>query len=164
MKESTALQPLSVSTGDYLKAIWELAGDGAASTTDIAGRLGVRPASVTNMLGRLREMGLVEHERYHGASLTQRGRKEALRLVRRHCLIEIFLLEYLDYPWQETHEAAQKLEHGVFDDRFTERLAERLGHPKSDPYGTLIPAAETLAPEARDRPLSEVSEDGDCCV
>jgi DtxR family Mn-dependent transcriptional regulator len=157
MKESTVLRPLSVSRGDYLKVVWELAGDGAASATDIADRLGVRPASVTNMLGRLREMGLVEHERYRGASLTQRGRKEALRLVRRHRLIETFLLEYLGYPWQEVHQEAQKLEHGLFDEGFVERLAEHLGYPRRDPYGAPIPNADgTSAPEARDRPLSEV--------
>lgn len=160
IKGSAARRPLSVSMGDYLKAVWELAGDGAASTKQIAGRLGVRPASVTNMLGRLRKMGLVEHERYRGASLTRRGREEALRLVRRHRLIEIFLTERLGYPWQEVHEAAQKLEHGLFDEGFAERLAEHLGHPERDPYGAPIPAADGFPVFEGDLPLSEAEVGG----
>src|SRR5215212_4005453 len=80
MNEPTVMQPPSSSVGDYVKAIWEVAGIGAASTSDVADQLSITPASVTNMFGRLREMGLVEYERYHGASLTEAGRVEALRL------------------------------------------------------------------------------------
>src|SRR5215211_2980329 len=80
MNEPTVMQPPSSSVGDYVKAIWEVAGIGAASTSDVADQLSIAPASVTNMFGRLREMGLVEYERYHGASLTEAGRVEALRL------------------------------------------------------------------------------------
>lgn len=144
----------SSSVGDYLKAIWEIAGSGTAATKDVAGRLSVSSASVTNMFGRLQEMGLVEYERYHGASLTDTGRREALRLVRRHRLIESFLLEHLGYSWQDVHEEAERLEHAVSDE-FTERLAELLGHPERDPHGDRIPAADgTLVPE-RSSPLSE---------
>jgi DtxR family transcriptional regulator, Mn-dependent transcriptional regulator len=147
----------SSSVGDYVKAIWELGG--AASTKDVAERLAVSPASVTNMFVRLQEMGLVEYERYHGASLTGRGRAEALRLLRRHRLIETFLLEHLGYSWQEVHDEAERLEHAVSDE-FTERLAKMLGHPDRDPHGDPIPAADgTLAPE-RSSPLSEASEGG----
>jgi DtxR family Mn-dependent transcriptional regulator len=132
----------SSSVGDYLKAVWELAGDsGAASTKDVAARLSVSPASVSNMFARLQEMGLVSHERYRGATLTERGRGEALRLVRRHRLIETFLLEHLGYDWQDVHEEAERLEHAV-SDGFTERLAELLGHPDHDPHGDPIPSAE----------------------
>ena len=142
-----------------MKAIWELGGAGAASTKDVAGRLSVSPASVTNMYVRLQELGLVEYERYHGASLTDRGRAKALRLLRRHRLIETFLLEHLGYSWQEVHNEAERLEHAVSDE-FTERLAEMLGHPNRDPHGDPIPAADgTLAPE-RSSPLSEAPEDG----
>lgn len=99
-------------------------------------------------------MGLVEYERYRGASLTQRGLAEALRLVRRHRLIETFLVEHLMYSWQDVHEEAERLEHAV-SDKFTERLAEFLGHPSRGPHGDPIPAADgTLAPE-RLSPLSE---------
>src|SRR3712207_9368453 len=81
---ATRPQALSDSVGDYLKAIWSLGGMDAASTKDVSGQLSVSPASVTSMLGRLQEMGLVRYERYRGASLTDLGRSEALRLVRRH--------------------------------------------------------------------------------
>jgi DtxR family transcriptional regulator, Mn-dependent transcriptional regulator len=133
----------SSAVGDYLKAVWELAADaeGAASTKSVATRLSVSPASVTNMFARLQEMGLVRHERYRGATLTERGRKEALRLVRRHRLIETFLLEHLGYDWQEVHDEAERLEHAV-SDGFTGRLAELLGHPDHDPHGDPIPSAE----------------------
>jgi DtxR family transcriptional regulator, Mn-dependent transcriptional regulator len=158
MNDYAVIQPPSVSVGDYVKAIWEVAGSGAASTKDVAGRLSIAPPSVTNMFARLQEMGLVEYERYRGASLTERGRKEALRLVRRHRLIETFLLEHLGYSWQEVHEEAERLEHAVSDD-FTERLAEFLGHPGHDPHGGPIPAADgSLAPDDS-FPLSEAAAD-----
>src|SRR5215213_9420378 len=146
----------SSSVGDYLKAVFELAADSgdAASTKGVAARLSVSAASVTNMFGRLQEMGLVEYERYRGASLTRRGRVEALRLVHRHRLIETFLMEHLGYSWQDVHEEAERLEHAVSDE-FTERLAELLGHPGRDPHGDLIPSVDgTLAPESS-VPLSQ---------
>ena len=154
MNDSLMAGSPSSSVGDYLKAIWETAGAGAASTKGVAARLSVSAASVTNMFGRMQEMGLVEYERYRGASLTRRGCVEALRLVRRHRLIETFLMEHLGYSWQDVHEEAEKLEHAVSDE-FTERLAEFLGHPERDPHGGPIPTADgTLAPE-RSTPLSE---------
>src|SRR5215212_3559724 len=147
MNGSTATGPPSSSVGDYLKAIWEVGGSGAASTKDVAERLSIASASVSNMFMRLREMGLAEYERYQGASLTEAGRVEALRLVRRHRLIESFLLECLGYSWEEVHEEAESLEHSV-SDAFTERLAEFLGHPAYDPHGDPIPAADgTLEPD-----------------
>jgi DtxR family Mn-dependent transcriptional regulator len=147
MSDLTTDEPFSSSVGDYVKAVWDLEGMGAASTKDVATRLAISPASVTNMFARLQEMGLVEYERYRGATLTDRGREEALRLVRRHRLIETFLLEHLGYDWQEVHEEAERLEHAV-SDGFTERLAEFLGHPDHDPHGDSIPSAEgTLEPD-----------------
>lgn len=150
---------LSASVGDYLKAIWSLGGMEAASTKDISGHLSVAPASVTNMLGRLQEMGLVRYERYRGASLTGRGLEEALRLVRRHRLIETFLVGHLGYSWEEVHEEAERLEHAV-SDGFTERLAEFLGHPAHDPHGNPVPAADgTLEPDPS-LPLGEAEVGG----
>ena len=147
MVEPTISQPLSSSVGDYLKAVWGLAGPGVAAPKDLSLRLSVSSASVTEMLRRLKELGLVEYERYRGASLTEEGHAEALRLVRRHRLIEAFLLDQLGYSWEEVHEEAEKLEHAV-SDRFTERLAELLGHPDHDPHGDPIPAADgTLEPD-----------------
>lgn len=154
MNDSAQANPLSVSTGDYIKAIWTIAGYGAASTKDISEHLAVAPASVTNMLGRLQSMGFAEYERYHGASLTERGREEALRLVRRHRLIETFLLEHLNYTWQEVHGEAEKLEHAV-SDAFTERLAEFLGHPGHDPHGDPIPTSEGVIEPDDSTPLGE---------
>jgi DtxR family transcriptional regulator, Mn-dependent transcriptional regulator len=143
---SAVSQPSS-SVGDYLKAIWEVGGSGAASTKDVADRLSVASASVTNMFARLQEMGLAEYERRQGASLTEAGREEALRLLRRHRLIETFLLEHLGYSWGEVHEEAERLEHAV-SEAFAERLAEFLGHPDYDPHGDPIPTPDgTLEPD-----------------
>src|SRR5215210_9506451 len=156
MNDTAAIRSPSASVGDYLKAIWEVAGSGVASTKEVAERLSIAPPSVTNMFVRLQEMGLAEYERYRGASLTRRGREEALRLVRRHRLIETFLLEHLGYSWEEVHEEAEHLEHAV-SDRFTERLADLLGHPRRDPHGAPIPRADgTLVPDDS-LPLSEAA-------
>jgi DtxR family Mn-dependent transcriptional regulator len=147
MNDSAVTRPPSSSVGDYVKTIWEVAGRGAASTKDIADRLSIAPASVTGMFGRLQEMGLVEYQRYHGASLSEAGCAEAMRLVRRHRLIETFLTEHLGYSWEEVHEEAERLEHAV-SDKFTECLANLLGHPAYDPHGDPIPAADgTLTPD-----------------
>ena len=163
MTDSLAARPPSSSVDDYLKAIWEISGSDTASTKDVATRLSISSASVTNMFGRLQEMELVRYERYHGASLTRRGLAEALRLVRRHRLIETFLMEHLGYSWQDVHEEAERLEHAVSDE-FTKRLAELLGHPSRDPHGDLIPAADgTLAPE-RSSPLSESEVGERVCI
>jgi DtxR family transcriptional regulator, Mn-dependent transcriptional regulator len=154
MTGTAADRPHSSSVGDYVKAIWELAGDGSASTKEVAGRLSVSSASVTGMFGRLQEMELVRYERYRGASLTSAGLAEALRLVRRHRLIETFLMEHLGYSWQDVHEEAESLEHAVSDE-FTERLAELLGHPARDPHGDPIPAADGTLVLESSKPLSE---------
>lgn len=139
-----------------MKAIWEIAGTGAASTKDVADRLSVSSASVTGMFGRLQEMELVRYERYRGASLTGAGLAEALRLVRRHRLIETFLMEHLGYSWQDVHEEAERLEHAVSDE-FTERLAEMLGHPGRDPHGDPIPETDGTIVVESSRPLGEAT-------
>ncbi|CAN5727347.1 metal-dependent transcriptional regulator [soil metagenome] len=154
MDDLKVTQHFSSSIGDYLKAIWQLVGSGVASTSDVSEQLSVAPASVTRMLGRLQEMGLVEYERYRGASLTDLGKSEALRLVRRHRLIEAFLLEHLSYSWEEVHEEAERLEHAVSDE-FTERLASFLGHPGHDPHGDPIPTATGALEPDDSFPVSE---------
>lgn len=146
-------RPPSTSVGDYLKAIWEVAGSEAASTKEVADKLSIAPPSVTNMFTRLREMELVEYERYHGASLTQAGRTEALRLVRRHRLIETFLMQHLGYSWEDVHDEAERLEHSVSEE-FTDRLAQLLGHPARDPHGDLIPAKDGTMPPEDSFPLN----------
>jgi len=149
-------QRLSPSVGDYLKALWSVAATGVASTQEVSEHLSVTPASVTNMFARLRDMGFVEYERYRGASLTGVGRTEALRLLRRHRLIEIFLLEHLGYSWQGIHEEAEILEHAVSDE-FTERLAQLLGHPERNPYGHPIPRTDGALPREHSYPLNEAA-------
>lgn len=156
MSDLVSNKLISASVGDYLKAIWSVAGTGSASTNALSERLSVAPASVSNMFVRLQEMGFAKHERYRGASLTDSGRVEALRLVRRHRLIETFLLEHLGYPWQEVHDEAERLEHAV-SDGFTERLAEFLGHPQHDPHGDPIPAADGTLAEEDSFPLAEAA-------
>ncbi len=147
MNDAATTNAPSSSVGDYLKAIRELSEEDAASTKDVADRLSISSASVTNMFARLQDMGLAEYERYRGASLTEAGQEEALRLLRGHRLIETFLLECLSYSWEEVHEEAERLEHSVSDE-FTERLAEFLGHPDHDPHGDPIPAADgSLEPD-----------------
>lgn len=158
MSEPVADKPISTSVGDYLKAIWGVAGTGWASTNELSERLSVSPASVSSMLLRLPKMGFADYEPYHGASLTGRGQREALRLVRRHRLIETFLLEHLGYPLTDLHEEAERLEHAVSDE-FTERLAEFLGHPRRDPHGDPIPDPDGTIEEEEERSLSE-SEPG----
>ena len=163
MSNLVADEPFSSSVGDYVKAIWDLGGPEAASTKEVAVRLSVSPASVSNMFVRLQEMGLARHERYHGASLTDSGRVEALRLVRRHRLIETFLLEHLGYRWQEVHDEAERLEHAV-SDGFTERLAEFLGHPGHDPHGEPIPAADGTLEVEDSFPLTEAGAGTRVCI
>jgi DtxR family transcriptional regulator, Mn-dependent transcriptional regulator len=163
MSDQATIQPPSVSVGDYVKAIWEVAGSGVASTKDVAERLSIAPPSVTNMFVRLREMGYVEYERYRGVSLTEQGHEEALRLVRRHRLIETFLLEHLGYSWGELHEEAERLEHAVSDE-FTERLSEFLGHPGQDPHGDPIPAADGTMQPDHSFPLSEAAPGQRVCI
>lgn len=137
----TALQR-SPAVEDYLKAIYTLTHSAAtASTNDIAARLAVSTGSVSAMIGRLAESGLVSHEPYRGAALTDEGRQAALHVVRRHRLIELFLAEALDMPWEELHDEAEILEH-VVSDRLVDRIAEKLGDPQFDPHGDPIPTRE----------------------
>ncbi len=145
----------SKSVEDYLKAIWLNARDGPASTGTIATSLGISDASVTGMLGKLNGLGVVSYRRYHGAQLTPSGEQQALQLLRCHRLIETFLIEYLGYRWDEVHSEAEALEHAV-SDRFTERLAFRLGHPSHDPNGDPIPKADGTLPDTPNTPLAEV--------
>ncbi len=135
---------------DYLKAVYSLTArsEGAASTNDLAARLGVSTGSVSAMIKRLGEAGLVEHAPYHGVELTGEGREVALRVVRRHRLIELFLAEVLDMPWEELHDEAEILEHSV-SENLIELIAHKLGDPEFDPHGDPIPSRE-LKVSARD--------------
>ncbi len=157
---SVAPELLTRSTEDYLKAIYRLApGPEPASTNDIAGRLGLSAPSVSGMIKRLSDQGLIEHAPYHGVVLTDAGRRAALRVVRRHRLIEAYLVGKLGYSWDTVHDEAERLEHAV-SDLLVERMARALGHPQFDPHGDPIPAPDGTIDEARYTPLTEVP-DGD---
>ena len=135
------MDKLSQQIEDYLKTIYLLQqrSDGNATTNAIAEALSVRPASVTGMVKKLAEMKLALHEPYQGVKLTKTGKKVALEVLRHHRLIELFLMEALDYSWDEVHEEADRLEHVISED-FEERVARRLGYPEVDPHGDPIPS------------------------
>jgi len=141
---------LSRSQEDYLKQIFLLGNGGeSVSTRDLSERLNVRPASVTGMIQRLAEQGLVSHRPYRGVSLTEGGRRVALKMLRHHRLLETFLEQVLGYGWDEVHEEAERLEH-VISERFEARIAETLGHPTHDPHGDPIPDADLRLPAGAD--------------
>jgi DtxR family Mn-dependent transcriptional regulator len=126
---------------DYLKAIFQLSEQGAAvSTSALAERLGVAAGSVTGMLKRLADQGLVEHTRYHGARLTAAGGAHAVRTIRHHRVLELFLVEVLGYSWDRVHDEAERLEHAVSAE-LIDRMARVLGEPAEDPHGAPIPTA-----------------------
>lgn len=127
---------------DYLKAIYHLVLQGQdASNSDLAATLGVAPASATAMVRRLADAGLVEHTRYQGVRLTPAGEQAALETIRHHRLIELFLHDILDLPWDRVHEEADRLEHAISEE-VEEAIARKLGYPTLDPHGDPIPAKD----------------------
>lgn len=150
-------EPLTRSTEDYLKAIYRLSSEGGpASTTAIAEHLALAPASVSGMIKRLSEQGWLEHVPYRGVELTAEGRRVALRMVRRHRLIEAFLVEFLGYTWDTVHDEAERLEHAV-SDTLVERMAHALGDPRVDPHGDPIPDADGRIAEFIHVPLTDLA-------
>jgi DtxR family Mn-dependent transcriptional regulator len=149
-------ESLTRSVEDYLKAIYQLSPEGRpASTSEIAHLLALSPPSVTGMVKRLSEQGLLEHVPYRGVQLTDEGRRAALRMVRRHRLIEAYLVEFLGYSWDTVHDEAERLEHAV-SDTMVERMASALGHPEVDPHGDPIPSADGSIHELACTPLSDI--------
>lgn len=134
---------LSAVTQDYLKVVWSARewSDQPVTTKMLAGRLGVGPSTVSETVRRLADSGLVTHQPYGAVELTADGERHALAVVRRHRLIETFLVEVLGYGWDEVHDEAEVLEHAV-SELFVERIAAQLGHPVRDPHGDPIPAAD----------------------
>ena len=151
-------EQLSTSVEDYLKTIYHLTEGGeVASTNAIAQRLGLAAPSVTGMVKRLAEQGWVRHEPYRGAELTSQGRRAALRTVRRHRILEAYLVAFLGYDWGNVHDEAEKLEHAV-SDPLIERMAHALGNPGVDPHGDPIPAPDGTIAEMVYTPLTELPE------
>jgi len=142
---------------DYLKSIYSLQSEDGepVSTSALADHLDVTPPTVTSMVQKLEERGLVEREKYKGVELTSEGETVALEVVRHHRLLEAYLTEHLDYSWSEVHDEADALEHHISEE-FERRVAEALDDPEVDPHGDPIPSADLTPPEADDtRPLSE---------
>ncbi len=136
-----AFDSISTSVQDYAKAVYvlEARGGAAVSTNDLAARLGVTAGSVSGMVRKLAELGVVEHEPYRGVRLTEHGREVALEVLRHHRLLELFLAEELGMPWDRVHAEAEVLEH-VLSHELERLIAARLGHPRIDPHGDPIPS------------------------
>jgi DtxR family Mn-dependent transcriptional regulator len=144
---------------DYAKAIYALehrSGE-PVGNNELAERLGVPPGTASAMVKRLDELGLAEHTPYHGVLLTDAGRRLALRVMRRHRLLELFLVETLDLSWDRVHEEAERLEHSLSDE-LEAAIAERLGNPTHDPHGDPIPSAELELEEVDTVSLAELDE------
>jgi len=151
---------LSPSTEDYLKAVYDVESlEVSASTGGIADALGVTRASVSGMMRRLAAMSLLEHSRYRGVRLTAAGRRAALRVLRRHRILEAYLAAKLGCDWDSVHDEAERLEHAV-SDQLIERMALALGHPRFDPHGAPIPTSDGAVEALALVPLSEVPVGG----
>jgi DtxR family Mn-dependent transcriptional regulator len=148
----------SASVQDYAKAVYALESrcDAAVSTNDLADRLGVTPGSVSAMVRRLSELGLVEHEPYRGVRLTQQGRRVALEVLRHHRLIELFLAQELGMSWDQVHHEAEVLEHVLSDD-LEQLISARLGNPTLDPHGDPIPTAAFEIDEGETHSLDDLT-------
>jgi DtxR family Mn-dependent transcriptional regulator len=155
---------LTQSNQDYLKHIYDLSANGLpASTTDLAARLCIAPASVTGMIQRMANATppLVDYHKHQGVTLTEAGKRAALEVIRHHRLLETWLVQTLGYTWDEVHQEAERLEH-VISEEMEARIAAALGYPTRDPHGELIPSAELVMPAEDLTPLSAMrpSQDG----
>jgi DtxR family Mn-dependent transcriptional regulator len=150
-------QLLSASVQDYAKAVYALEARGGSpvSTNDLAERLGITPGSVSAMLRKLADVGLLVHEPYHGVRLTDEGRRVALEVLRHHRLLELFLAQELGMSWDRVHAEAEVLEH-VLSEELEELIAGRLGDPAVDPHGDPIPTPQFEIDERQTRSLDEL--------
>ncbi len=150
-------EPFSASVQDYAKAVYalEVRAGTAASTNDLAERLGVTPGSVSAMVRKLADLGLVEHEPYRGVRLTDHGRRVALEVLRHHRLLELFLAQELGMSWDQVHAEAEVLEHVLSED-LEQLISARLGHPTLDPHGDPIPTAAFEIDEGQTRSVEEL--------
>jgi DtxR family Mn-dependent transcriptional regulator len=142
---------------DYLKSIYKLQEiGGRVSTSSLSESLRVSAPSVTEMIKKLAEDGVLTYAPYKGVELTAEGKKRALKILRRHRLWEAFLVQVLKYPWHEIHEEAERLEH-LTSEKLEQRLDEALGFPRTDPHGHAIPSSEGSIDHHRYTALAEVS-------
>ena len=150
----------SPSIEDYLKAVYKLEereGSPPVSTGDVAQAMEVSPASASNMIKRLDELGFLTYEAYEGATLTDPGRTVALEVLRHHRLLELYLKEVMGFSWNEIHEEAEILEHHI-SERFESRIEEMLDHPERDPHGHPIPARDGSVDNLPTRSLADLTE------
>lgn len=163
MPHSRPVTELTSVTQDYLKVIWTAQewSDVKVTTKLLAEKLGVSPSTASEGIRKLADQGLVSHERYGAATLTEEGRQAAIGMVRRHRLLETFLVRELGYGWDEVHDEAEILEHAV-SDLFMARIDAKLGYPQRDPHGDPIPSLDGSVPSPEMRPLSdlEIGESG----
>ena len=146
------------STEDYLKSIYKLEQDGkTVATSVLAKHLNIGDGSVTDMMKKLSAKKLIQYVPYRGVSLTPRGRRLALQMVRRHRLWEMFLVQFLGYSWDEIHDEAERLEH-VTSDEMERRIDKALGYPKVDPHGDPIPDIDGGLEGITYTPLTEFSQ------
>ncbi|GAA4855624.1 metal-dependent transcriptional regulator [Saccharopolyspora cebuensis] len=147
----------SPSVEDYLRTIYGLSERGVPVTNaTLTQRLGLSPSSVSGMITKLAQLGLVTHQRYRSVELTPRGERLANDVLRRHRLIELFLVEELGYTWDEVHREADALEHAVSDELIA-HIEAKLGHPTIDPHGDPIPTAEGDVAEPQTELLDRVA-------
>lgn len=144
---TVVLTDLSAANEDYLKVVWSAQEWSAepVTTTLLARRMGFSPSTVSEAVKKLAAQGLLTHVRYGAIELTDAGRRAAVGVVRRHRILETFLVEELGYGWDEVHDEAEVLEHAV-SERLVDALDERLGHPVRDPHGDPIPTREGRVP------------------
>jgi DtxR family Mn-dependent transcriptional regulator len=161
--DSAAEEPSGLSTvaQDYLKVIWNAQewSHAKVSTKMLAEKLGVSASTASESIRKLAEQGLVDHEKYGAVTLTDSGRRAALAMVRRHRLLEAFLVTELGYGWDEVHDEAEVLEHAV-SDRLIARIDAKLGFPQRDPHGDPIPGSDGQVPTPPARQLWSCA-DGD---
>lgn len=148
------MNDLSLAEENYLKAIYAEGDNEYASTSNLSDRLETKASSVTDMLKKLSAKKLVDYKKYQGARLTKEGRLIAIRIVRKHRLWEVFLVDKLDFGWDEVHDIAEQLEH-IKSPELIRRLDEFLGHPTADPHGDPIPDTDGNLPKNKAFPLSE---------
>ncbi|MFQ3319264.1 MAG: DtxR family Mn-dependent transcriptional regulator [Natronomonas sp.] len=156
---------LSAVMEDYIKAIYAIQTDTdeRVGTSDLADYMDVTSPTVSSMLKKLEERGLVDREEYRGVTLTEEGEVVALEILRHHRLLEAFLTEQLDYDWADVHEEADRLEHHI-SEQLSERIAESLGNPGVDPHGDPIPDADLQLPDAGETSRLSAAEEGDQVV
>lgn len=160
-----SVSELSDSAQNLLKTVWALQewSDAPVTPTVVAERLGVRLPTVSGAVSKLTEQGLMDHQRYGEISLTARGRDYAVSMVRRHRLIETFLVQVLGYRWDEVHDEAEQLEHAV-SELLVDRVDAHLGYPRRDPHGDPIPAPDGTVEFPAASPLSRAGAGNEVVV